>query len=325
MGQHRIPDFHLRNFGDRLYIYDRQFSAWKSDPVDPHRISSVKNRWPQQVEDFFKKIDTRSCVVMRKLIGGATIEHIERGYMAEYVGLMAWSRGARQHRAMMDAMREHLFSIEPEGVDTLNDLERTVVDTWERRRLEELAKSPDRAKMEKSPELLALFMAPSIKVTQTLASMSWNVYHGGPFICSDSPAWISSGLTYSTCRVGMPLSNNAYLVCDWHGDGHSLLHIEESERVPEWLNHMTAMYSRKEMYCSSRFARLPGMEQRLREPGRASQIVEDVSPQTTKKVSCPECRRTLDACTCWPNRNRVSFADGVMRVEVPIIGEARKP
>lgn len=323
MGQHRIPDFHLRNFGDQLYIYDRSFSTWKSDRVGPRRISNIKNRWPQEIEDFFKEIDTRSCLAMRKLIGGESITHIERGYLAEYVALMACSRGAHPHKQLMEMMRDYFFSVEHEGDDSLSESQLAVVDGWKRGRLEELAKSPDRARMEKSPELLALFMAPPIGVTQRLAAMRWRVYHGGPFVCCDSPAWISSGLKYSTCRVGMALSDMAYLVLDWEREGPRLLHVKGKRRAPKWLNHMTIIHTYKEIYCSSRLAWLPGLEQKLQEPRRANQIVEEVSPQTIEMESCPACGKILDVCRCWPDGGRMRFSEGVVEFRVPMIGENR--
>jgi len=324
VGQHRIPAFHLEHFnsGKGVYIYDRRFSAWKSGRASPKRISSVKGRWPQAIEDFFKEIDTRSCDAMRKLIRGETLGLLERGYLAEYLVLMAMSRGASAHRRLMAHARGDFFQSD---YTSLASKEATALREWTRGQIEALAKDPEKAKLESTPSIVAPFMAPSLRGVQHVARMRWSVYHGGPFVLSDSPAWFSRGLKYSNCRAGLALSVTAYLVCDWQRDSQRLRHVRG--RAPNWLNHMTINGADREVYCHSRYPWLQRLEQRLHDPERPQRIIDSISPQSPRMESCAECHEALDACTCFPDAESacgISQKDGSWTVRVPMIGGAGK-
>ena len=265
MGQHTVPQRHLRNFQDP----DRPDFVWLHDREGGEpRCAAIKNVlqkrgfYSPEMETFLARsvelpgnlvIDklTRSAVEGRRIVGAERLTEIERAELAVYIGAMIrrvpynreWSRGLRPETIAKAAgqvrARIGQFAADP-GADPA--LAARMYAELERLEVECRDGSP--------PEVVVRTIEdpiPGERIVAALHEMTWRVLvSSGPqlFITTDNPAfffrWEGFGLGNTQSELSIPLSSTHCLHGSRQGPRGGLLYVAADQKIVKEINRRLA-------------------------------------------------------------------------------------
>jgi len=305
MGKHLTPQAYLRAFSStrpgHVHVYDKEECRWRSDgPLPTSRVAQRADVWSDQVERRITPDEADGLASLSKLSRREDITWQEREAAAFYLAHMVAFRSDRAWSEMSPLAEQ---AVQAKRTQAAEGLLSDRYSKWLDRELREIRRGPQKGNSDLRSDLVEGASKPTMHV---LLHTRWTVLHAsrGRFVTCDTPVWFTNSIGIgSTCsHVWSPLSPSVLLLADWGAYGAGEIRHQETREVSKF-NRLIVGSAHREIYASERFAWIPRLVERMKEPEalvRAErQLAARMGPvERRKTVTCASCGLELLKCGC---------------------------
>ena len=255
MGQHYVPQHHLRGFSDdydkeKIWMYDKKKGTNRLLPIKA--VAQSSNFYTSQAETWLNDIVERPAQEqLLRLTAHEPIDDVGRLTVAIYIQMMVFRvpHARSVFRAMAPGIAKQVTqeaksdpSRIPDGMDKEDYIH--VLDALEdaythQNRSDQLLRSP------------AIICA----LADMIFAMRWRIVHLGDdeaFVTGDNPVFFTEkhGLMHPDGEISFPLSSKVALHASWQGEWEGLLFVEGSQHIASEINRGTAAGAKRFVFAS---------------------------------------------------------------------------